>query len=374
MVTTSDRMAGAEKSIYDLLRLIDQNTYEPRLVIFKHEKNGELTDKVRALGIRTESIGIQLKWQFFKLVKLWKVIREFRPDILESFLYFDNQVCRLMGRLAKVPVVISGLQNIETKQSTFRKFVDQLTARYVDAVVSNSDAGKDLYVSRNYLPPEKVFIAKSGIDLEQLKELQSHHVRNDLHRLVFEIEIPKDHQVLFTVGFLTEQKGTIYLIRALKCLKDHGRKIICFIAGQGHLQEMFDREVRELGISDTVHFLGYVKSSYQYLPLFDMFVLPSLWEGLPNVIIEAMASRVLVVATNVGGVSELITDGVTGFLSKPADAQEFAWKIEQALDLPTNVRARILESAYQHIIKSFTTESMVAAYISCYEHLLQAKR
>ena len=278
------------------------------------------------------------------------------------------------GESRNIPIIISGLQNIETKQAAFRKFVDRLTVRCVDAVISNSDAGKDLYVRRNYLSPEKIFIAKSGIDLEQLRELQSRHTRDSHYRSAFGISIPEDHHALLTVGSLTEQKGTIYLLQAMKLLREHGYKVVCFIAGQGDLKEILEQEAMRLGISETVHFLGYVVSSYQYLQLFDLFVLPSLWEGLPNVVIEAMASRVPVVATNVGGVHELITDGVTGFLCPPTDANAFAKKIEQAIDLPADVRAHILDAAYEHINRSFTTDSMVAAYVACYEQLGQRKK
>ncbi len=373
MVTVSDRMAGAEKSIYDLIRLIDKTKYDVRLVIFKHEANGELAEKVRELGIPVDLVYLQSKFQVFKILKLWKIIQEYKPDILESFLYFDNQVCRLMGKLAKISVVISGLQNIETKQSAFRKLIDRLTMHYTDAVISNSDAGKKLYINRGYLSADKIFIAKSGVDIDLLKVLQSQQVRNNMNRKVFDVSIPEGYGVLFTVGFLVEQKGTEYLIRALKTLKDQGKKVICFIAGQGHLQSMLENLAQELGISENVYFLGYVKASYQYLPLIDVFVLPSRWEGLPNVIIEAMASRVPVVATDVGGVSELVIDNVTGFLSEPMNVSAFAEKITQVLDLPAEERARILDAAYDHIVQSFTTDTMVAAYTSCYEQLLAAR-
>jgi hypothetical protein len=125
IVTTSDLIAGAEKSIYDLLRCINRSQYDLRLVVLKHEEGGDLVQKVKDLGIHAELIGIQSKIQFYKLIQLWKIIKEFRPDILESFLYFDNQIVRVFGKLARVPAVISGQQNAYFKGGWLRNFIDR---------------------------------------------------------------------------------------------------------------------------------------------------------------------------------------------------------------------------------------------------------
>lgn len=370
-VTTSDRMAGAEKNIFDLLRSLDKDKYQVKLVILKHESNGFLKELCQEIGIPAEIIGIQSKWQVYKIIHLWNIIRKFHPDILESFLFFDNQVTRIMGRLLGVKIIISGLQNIEVRRPWWRNLTDRLTVPLADAVISNSDAGANFYINQGYVRPEKVFIAKSGIDTAQLFDLQSVCIRNDDTRIIFGISIPKGFTVLYTVGFLTTQKGTKHLIRALKILKDHGRNIICFIAGEGDLLDSLKQQAENLGISDSVHFLGYQKASYQYLPLVDLFVLPSLWEGLPNVIIEAMASHTLVVATDVGGVSEIVKDEKTGFLAIPGDPEILAQRIERALDLSKEDRVQIVEAAYQHIINNFSVESMVKKYTECYEHFLE---
>ncbi len=366
IVTTSDRMAGAEKNIFDLLRFMDKSKYEFRLVIFKNEHNGELLKRVRELGVRAESLNINSKWQFFKLLKLWRIIRSFKPDILQSFLFFDNQICRIFGRMARVKCIISGLQNVEIKRNFIRNIMDRITVKFVTIVISNSDAGRDFYITNNYISEDKIFVVKNGIDIKSLELLQSDFFDKEKDN-VFGFIVPKNTLRIIAVGYLTEQKGMIYLIRAVEILARKNIRVECFIIGQGILMDSLNREIESSKLDDRIHLLGYVSESFKYLKLFDLYVLPSLWEGLPNVVLEAMASKLPVVATSVGGVPEIIKDGETGFLATKGSAKLLALAIENFLSLDRNQKEKMIESAFQFVEKNFNVEKRMKKYEIYYD-------
>ena len=369
-VTTSDQIAGAEKTILDTLRLIDREIFNPRLIVFKHAKNGELIERARELGIPVTCLNIQSKWQFFKLVKLFGVIKDFQPDILESFLFFDNVVCRIIGSIMRVPVIISGQQNAYLKRSYIRNIADRMTIGFADGIISNSNAGKDWYVNQRYCSDEEITVIKSGIDTHHLSSLQKNNPTKINPRVIFNIEIPDGHMTAVSIGFLEEQKGITYLIDAVKILKEKNTPIHFFIIGDGSCRDELERKSQELGVSDRIHFIGFKSAAAQYLHLFDMFILPSLWEGLPNVVIEAMASNVSVIATSVGGVSEMIEHEKQGLIISPRNPSELAVAIIRLVNNPES-RIFFAENARNYVNNNLTAEGMVLKRQHYYEQLLE---
>lgn len=371
LVTTSDRMAGAEKNIVDLLTHINREKYEPRLVVFQADPNGQLVTLAKELGVSAECIGIQKKWQFYKLYKLIKIIRSFKPDILESYLFFDNQVCRIFGKLFGIKAIISGQQNVETKRSWLRNVVDRLTIRFADKIISNTDAGGQWYVNHRYVPQGKICIAKNGVDIEKLHVMQAQHLSNGNERIIFGYGVPKNAHAIVSVGFLTEQKGVVYLLDALKILKEQNIAVQSFIIGDGILRQSLEQHAAAIGVAEMVHFVGFQKASYQYLHLFDAFVMPSLWEGLPNVLIEAMASKIPVISTAVGGISEVIIDDTMGMLIPAGNSAALADAIKREIALSATEREAIITTAFNRVQNYFSVQSMVASYEDCYEELLK---
>ena len=366
IVTTSNKMAGAEKTIFDLLRLSDKSKFEFRLVILKGKEDGELFDKVHGLGIKVESLNINSKMSFWKLYKLWRIINSFKPDILESFLFFDNQVCRIFGKLARIKHIISGQQNAEVKMNRLRIFIDKMTVNFATTIISNSVAGKDFYRKNNYKFKKEIYVIKNCIDIKALEKMQASYTDRENGK-VFDVFCPKDIFRILTVGFLTKQKGIIFLIKALEILKSKGLIFQCFIIGQGVLKKELEDEVKKRNLEKQIHLVGYIPESFKYLKYFDLYVLSSLWEGLPNVVLEAMASKLPVLATSVGGVPEIIKDGETGFLVKPGSAELLSERIEFFMSLEDKKKKDIAESAYKFIEDFFDINPFIKKYENFYD-------
>ena len=177
---------------------------------------------------------------------------------------------------------------------------------------------------------------------------------------------PKDKKILLFVGHLIPRKGVEYLIRSMKILTQKDKDIFCCIVGDGYERERLQKLSLELGVKDLIHFAGQKRNDEVslYMNACDIFVLPSLNEGLPVVLCEALACSKPVVATNVAGTPELVNKDV-GFLVKPRDSEELAKKIEMALDKKWDTK-KILERA-----KEFSAASSAKKLMKVYNSILR---
>ncbi|PJA45295.1 hypothetical protein CO174_03880 [Candidatus Uhrbacteria bacterium CG_4_9_14_3_um_filter_50_9] len=360
-VTTSPQLAGAEKQLLALASGLDREQYEVMVVTLKGEREGRLLEVLRRENIKTESLNIQHKWELWKLIRLFKILKTFQPDILQSFLFFDNVVARLFGYLNQVPVVISGQRNAKPTTG-MRLILERLTLPLTTHVVSNSEAGIRALRNQHALEADKMTLIPNGITLpigvhNDAEDLRT-HAEGKLH--------------IGFVGYLTHQKGVEVLLRALAELKHSHQPIYTSIIGDGPELEHLTQEAIRLGLEDAVGFLGKQEGAAGLMRAFDVLVLPSLWEGMPNVIMEAMAQGIPVIATKVGGIPELVTPYVTGLLIEPEDAQALAQAILTLND--QHLRERMGAAGRARIEQDFTLETMIERFNQLYTSLLSSSK
>jgi glycosyltransferase involved in cell wall biosynthesis len=212
------------------------------------------------------------------------------------------------------------------------------------------------------VPREKLRVIYNGIDVEKFKKSDARAAREHLGIT--------GRPTLVSVGSLTKQKGYPYLLEAAAKLKEPYPHFIWLVLGEGSERKVLEEKATALGLRDDVRFLGMKDNVIDYLRAADIFVLASLWEGLPNVVLEAMACELPVVATEVGGVRELIEDGVNGFLVPPKDAGALAQKIRYVIELPEAERQRVGSAARKRIVERFSVGTMVREYERLYNELL----
>lgn len=369
-LTTSSHLAGTEKMIYELVNRINKESFEVSVCTLKDD-DGDLLSKLKEKGIQTRTLNLNSKWQFLKALKLVKIIRGFKPDILQSFLFFDNILARIFGKICRVPIIISGQRNVEIYRSKIRNFFDKLTISLANFVISNTEAGKKILIEREKVQASKIFVIPNGIDLGKVPPSLTKEEKENLFKKI----LPTTHYLLPTnilgfVGYLTEQKGLKYLLQAFSQLKEEiKKKTILLIIGDGPIKNDLGNLSQELKIQNNVFFLSHKKEAIDYMPLFDVFCLPSLWEGQPNVILEAMALGLPIVATGVGGVPEMIKDKGNGILVSPANSKALSEAIEFLLKNEEE-REKIAQAALNSV-KKYDIKTMVTRYENFYCSLIK---
>ena len=219
----------------------------------------------------------------------------------------------------------------------------------------------------NYsIPPERIVAIRNGIDVKRFdEEIDSVAVRAELG-------IAPDDRVAILVGRFAARKGHSCAMRAAKLASARVRGFKMIFAGEGELESELRAEAEELGVSDHVLFVGFRRDIPRLLAASDVLLLPSEDECLPLVILEAMSSRLPVIATDIGGISEAVDDGRTGILVRPRDAEGLADAVVEVLDDREHGRAMGLEGR-RKVEAEFSLAACSAAVFDIYEELLSEK-
>ncbi|MCM8764659.1 MAG: glycosyltransferase, partial [Candidatus Omnitrophica bacterium] len=183
----------------------------------------------------------------------------------------------------------------------------------------------------------------------------------------------RKEKIVFTASRLSPEKGVQFLIEAAKIILEKKRDIKFVIAGEGHFRASLVNMVEKYGIKDNVIFLGYRNDIPQLISESDVVVLPSLWEGLPNIVLEAMAMKKPVITTNVGGSSEIVKDGETGLLVCSGSAVDLAEKIMMFFS-DEKLATEIGENGFRFVRSNFDISLMVSAYETLYKQSLQKRK
>ena len=181
--------------------------------------------------------------------------------------------------------------------------------------------------------------------------------------------LPLDALVIGSVGRLSEQKGYSYLLRALPIVLTRWPEARVVLIGDGELRGRLEAEAADLGIAHALTFVGARHDAGALYPAMDLFVLPSLWEGLPTVVLESMAVGIAVAATDIPGTQDLVQEGATGWLAPPADPAGLAHAILRALDDPTQ-RADVARRAAEQVVSLYTMDAIARQYANLYRQLL----
>jgi glycosyltransferase involved in cell wall biosynthesis len=263
--------------------------------------------------------------------------------------------------LAKVPFrIITRRVDFPLKKNPFSRRKYQ---RNVDAIIAISEGVKKVLVEGG-VDPEKIEVIRSGIDFSSFEEdslaLKS---KDYLHR---EFSFAVDDYLVGIVAHLADHKGHQYLIQATKILKQQSPKIKTIIVGEGPLSMELNRQAKELDVEDIVFFLGFRKDIPKILSSLDLFVLSSYLEGMGSSILDAMACRLPVVATNVGGIPEVVIHGETGLLVPPRNPTALARAILKLYSNKT-LASRLGQKGYEFVHRKFSAEAMADKVVRLYE-------
>jgi glycosyltransferase involved in cell wall biosynthesis len=241
--------------------------------------------------------------------------------------------------------------------------LDSFVVRHADRVIAVS---KEIATRMRVVgvDSKKICLIENGVSVDKFqKNIASESIRDSLG-------IKKDVPVIGTVGALTKEKGHMYLLHAAQKVNRIFPEAVFLFVGDGRERKNLEKTASYLNVKDSVIFAGMRKDVPEMLSIFDVFVLPSLNEGLPMALLEAQAARVPVVATCVGAIPDVLEDRVTGMLIPPKDPQAIAEAIIKILS-DKKFASEIAQKGFERVRENFSSEKMASKYITIYKELTE---
>jgi glycosyltransferase involved in cell wall biosynthesis len=327
---------------------------------------GAVGEELTRAGYPVVGLGLDLRrTSFWRLVaRVRALLKDFKPDILHTHLYHPN----LYGRLASVGLglrgVVASVHNSYTRVKLHRCLWNFLLSAITDKVlVSSPQVWQDVR-TWDRMPASKLEVFPYGINLSNLDDAAD--------PAEIRAELGVDGFVLGLVGRLEEQKGQRFLLAALPELSREIPDLFVLLVGEGREGEALRRLAEELGVGPLVRFLGTRRDLPRIFRAMDLFIQPSLWEGLPLTLLMAMGARLPVVGTRVSGMTEVIEDGTNGRLVAPGDSDALAGVILELYRHP-ELRVRMAEAGRQTVERKYSQEAMLRRLEEIYLQIMEEK-
>lgn len=297
-------------------------------------------------------------------VRLARVIRRLRPDVLHLHGASIGVIGGIVGRMMHVPAIVYTEHLEHSKHARWLQSSREMTAGLPHWTVFVSDRSFERAVDSGPLGriAGRASVIHNGIDLSPYRQAANEETRAAIRR---ELGVDKGVTTVGCVGLLWEAKGQEYLIRALAELEG----VALLLIGSGTDADRLRALAREQGVAEGVRFLGWRHDVPHILHALDLYVQPSLTEGLPLAVVEAAAAGLPIVASEVGGIPEIITHEHDGVLVPPGDPDALAAAIQRLLDDPKQAR-RLGENARRTAFERFSAEAMAEHYMALYEELM----
>lgn len=318
---------GCENMLLRALPLLEKNNFEN--IVITLQKEGVLAEDFRVKGIKIENIGQKNLLDVLSYFKLVAALKRHQPDIIVTYLFRADLVGRFLLKPFYHENVISFLR---TTYNHFRywpaKIFEITTKRLAKHYLANSRAVKDYYVVYFGVAADKITVIPNGIDIDYYKSI----TRNNSLRKI--IGAKENDIVLICVANLLFYKGHRYLLEAFETVYQKKKNIRLFLVGDGKEKGNLLKQIDNYASRYNIHLLGRRSDVPQLLKISDIFVFPTLFEGMSNAIMEAMASGKAVIATDISENKELIINGETGILVPIKNAGKIAEAIERLIDNP----------------------------------------
>ncbi len=340
---------GTQRQALELARRLDRSRFQVELWVLR--KGDDLAPVAADYGLpvvwlaRSGWVGPQ------SLFNLWKRLWQNPPDLLMLLTVIPNIWGRLLGRLARAPVIVGNCRGGAAPWRQHERYLWPLA----DHILCNSQILKDLLVTDYGVSRERLTVVHNGVDTDFFQPPAGGNQGGKT--------------VLLSVARLVPDKDHDTLLTAFSRLAGRHPEAELWLVGNGPRRPVLEQNVSDLGLAGRVKFLPVTKDLRQIYQQAQVFVLSSVAEALPNVILEAMAAGLPVVATRVGGIPEAVAPGDTGFLVSPRDVDGLAATLEQLLDDPEAGR-RLGRRGRERVLEDFSFEAMVRQHEEVWTRLL----
>jgi len=357
---------GRPKYVYNLSKLLIDNHVDCKIV------GGSGLFEAELKKIHVENIRISANWKpldrsITSILNLYGVIKRENPDLIHSHGRTENIVIGIIGWILKIPVIgtyhTNPFDEYKNEKKTKRKIIRFIYELIYFSYLTKLVFRKFMYITVISNQLKREFI-KHGFDENKIKVVRFgvDVVRNDIKHKINR----SDELSIIFVGRVSLDKGCDYLLKACKIMVAQGKGFKVFLIGDGDI-DYFRYMGIKLGIEARLVFTGFQREFSDFLSKSDIFVLPSRGEGLPISVLEAMAHGLPIIATNVGGIPELIEEGKNGFLVPPGDEISLANAIMKMIELGSKGRYIMGLKNKEKIETQFSSRKMVNSYLHIYE-------
>ncbi|MGQ9733153.1 MAG: glycosyltransferase family 4 protein [Candidatus Zipacnadales bacterium] len=369
---------GCKRHVMGLAEGLDPARFSQTVIFSPHRD----ADFARAIAATTGGTVETVAWDVRRDVSFaadWKAYRflqhllaERKFDVIHSHSAKAGFLARMAARrLSAARVYTPHCFPFCMKTSSFRRhqylWAERLVGRYTDCLVAVSPSEAELAVQMRIVPRERVIIVENGLDLTPLD------APVDIAEKKQSLGISPTQPVILAVGALRPQKGMRYLIEAVPRLAVRYPELQVLIAGEGELRGELAELIARLGVGKHVRLLGMREDVPELLRIADCFVLPSLWEGGPYALLEAMAAGTPVVGSRIKGIIDWVTEGKTGRLAEPGSSDSLAKAVEETLADPPGSR-QMAVTACAMVRRRNTLDRWLADMARLYEKLVAACR
>ena len=365
-------LGGGQAALLTLASHLDKERFE---ALISAGDDGPLADDARQLGLGFLPVPFKKTFSPSIASKIRRILVENEIDILHTHGGVAGLFGRRAARKSKTPVVIHtlhGIHYLHYRNKALRYLhilLERRLSRRTDAVIFVSEADLRAGEQHKLVPGAKRILIKNGIDPARFEETEVFEKTKKELKWKLKLNPP----IVGTVARLHRQKGIIDLMRAAGHIHRGSPEAKIVVVGGGPLEETLRMEAQKLDLQRFFVILGERREARELLSLFDVFVLPSLWEGLPLVLLEAAAMGKPIVATDIDGVREVIQDGETGLLVPRANPEKLAEAILRLLR-DKDLAHKLGENAKATIPPSFTLAKMVGETEQLYLRLFRAAK
>jgi glycosyltransferase involved in cell wall biosynthesis len=365
-------MGGAERLTTPILTHLSRAHFDPYVCALQSKDGNPLADEIRALGVQVDCLHIKHLRDWDAMPRLVGYLRNVGADLVHTQLEAANILGNISAKLLRLPSVctihVMPSLEVKTKTKIHQKVEWFCLRRYCDRVISVSEEARQYHIDISGTSPNRVTTIYNGIDLSTFINMDHARERASVRA---ELGIPPEAPVLVTVAVLRPQKGIQFLIRALPSILASSPRTYYLIVGSGSHHDALIEETNKSGVDEHVVFAGMRTDVPRLLAASDVFVLPTLTEALPTVLAEAMAARLPVVASRVGGIPEMIEEGQNGLLVEAKDLVGLASACTRLLG-DAGERAALGGQGWKIVNQKFNIERQVDQLEELYLEQLRA--
>lgn len=357
--------AGAQTQMLALARTLKARGWDIKVITMMTPEGPTIVPMLEELDIPWVSLDVARGSSnpLGPVLKLRAILNQWRPTILHSHMIHANILARLARVVTKIPILICTAHNT-VEGGRLREIIYRLTDPLCDHTTNVSQVAVDRYIKVGVAPQHKISLLRNGIDVSRFKPKPE--VRANLRQ-----NLELDSFTFLAVGRLDDQKDYPTMLKAFASIQDKQSKLL--IVGEGPHLHVLEDQVKALSLSGRVKFLGVRQDVPDLMQAADAYLMSSVMEGLPMVLLEAAASGLPIVTTDVGGNREIVLEGKNGFLVPSSNPQALAEAIDKLMKTALSEREIMGRRGHKHIQSTYSLDTIVDAWEQLYSHWMKCK-